>query len=244
MAPTELAYAVLCGPEDGSALWAAARLRDRGVPLRVVTTEELVYAPSMRYAATRTGVTTRVRLADGTVLGPGLRGTLNRTVRIPTAHLDATLPTERDYVLQELHAVLVSVLHAWPGVMVGRASPRGLSGAWWRPAEWMVAAGRAGLTGAGYRSGGIDEATAVGTVLVVAGEVVAPAGFEPPGDVVAGCRELARRHGGGLIGVDFGVDDGGWRFRGGTPWPDLRPGGDAVIDALHAALLARDPVPA
>lgn len=244
MAPTELTYAVLCGPEDGSALWAAARLREHGVPLRVVTTEELVYAPSIRYATTRTGVTTRVRLADGTLLGAGLRGTLNRTVRIPSAHLDATPAAERDYVLQELHAVLVSLLHAWPGVVVGRADPRGLSGAWWRPAEWMVAAGRSGLSGAGYRSGGVDEATVVGTLLVVAGEVVAPVGLDPPGDVVAGCRELARRHGCGLIGVDFGVDVGGWTFQGATPWPDLRPGGDAVIDALCAALLARDPVPA
>jgi hypothetical protein len=244
LAATELAYAVLCGPEDDSALWAAGRLRDRGVPLRVVTTEELVYAPSIRYATTRAGATTRVRLADGTVLGAGLRGTLNRVVRIPSAHLGTSTPAEREYVLQELHAVLVSVLHAWPGVVVGRTDPRGLSGAWWRPAEWMVAAGRAGLVGAGYRSGGTDEPPPVRTVLVVEGQVVAPAGVDVPSDVAAGCRALADRHGGGVLGVDFGVDRGVWAFRGATPWPDLRPGGDAVVEALQRALAAREPVPA
>ena len=133
---------MLCGPEDGSALWAAGRLRDRGVPLRVVTIDELAYAPSIRYTTVGSGVVTEVRLGDGTVLGSNLRGTLNRVARLPSAHQEATPPTERDYLLQELHAVLVSLLHAWPGVVVGRAEPRGLCGAWWRPAEWMVAAGQ------------------------------------------------------------------------------------------------------
>jgi hypothetical protein len=244
LAGTDLEYAVLCGPEDGSALWAAGRLRDRGVPLRVVTVEELVYAPSIRYATVGTGVVTEVRLGDGTVLGPNLRGTLNRVSRLPSAHLEATASTERDYMLQELHAVLVSLLHAWPGVVVGRADPRGLCGAWWRPAEWMVAAGQSGLVGVGYRSGGSDDVPSSRTVLVVAGEVVPPSGVEVPEAVVAGSRTLAARHGGGLLGLDFAVEGDAWVFQGGTPWPDLRAGGPAVVDALHSALSAREPVPA
>lgn len=244
MAGPDLEYAVLCGPEDASALWAAGRLRDRGVPLRVVTVEELVYAPSIRYATVGTGVVTEVRLADGTVLGPSLRGTLNRVTRLPSAHLGATHATDRDYLLQELHAVLVSLLHAWPGVVIGRAHPRGLCGAWWRPAEWMVAAGQAGLIGVGFRSGGADEVPATQTVLVVAGEVVAATGVDLPESVVIGSRTLAARHGGGLLGLDFAVDGHTWAFCGATPWPDLRPGGTAVIDTLHAALLDRQPVPA
>jgi len=244
LAGTDLEYAVLCGPEDGSALWAAGRLRDRGVALRVVTVEELVYAPSIRYATVGTGVVTEIRLGDGTVLGPNLRGTLNRVARLPSAHLEATPSTERDYMLQELHAVLVSLLHAWPGAVVGRADPRGLCGAWWRPAEWMVAAGQAGLVGVGYRSGGSDEVPSSQTVLVVAGEAVTPSGVEVPEAVVAGSRTLAARHGGGLLGLDFAVEGAAWAFRSATPWPDLRPGGEAVVDALHAALSAREPVPA
>jgi hypothetical protein len=189
-------------------------------------------------------VVTEVRLGDGTVLGPNLRGTLNRVARLPSAHLEATPSTERGYLLQELHAVLVSLLYAWPGVVVGRADPRGLCGVWWRPAEWMVAAGRAGLVGVGYRSGGSDEVHSSQTVLVVAGEVVTPSGVEVPEAVVAGSRTLAARHGGGLVGLDFAVEGGTWAFQSATPWPDLRPGGEAVVDALHAALSVREPVPA
>jgi hypothetical protein len=189
-------------------------------------------------------VVTEVRLADGTVLGPSLRGTLNRVTRLPSAHLGATHATDRDYLLQELHAVLVSLLHAWPGVVIGRAHPRGLCGAWWRPAEWMVAAGQAGLVGVGYRSGGSDEVPSSQTILVVAGEVVTPSGVEVPEAVVAGSRTLAARHGGGLVGLDFAVEGAAWTFQSATPWPELRPGGEAVVNALHAALSAREPVPA
>lgn len=237
-------YAVLCGPEDASAVWLADRLARRGLVVRLVTTEELVYSASLTHTVTRTGTTVAVRLADGAVLGPGLRGTINRVVRIPRAHLVATPEPDRDYVLFELQAVLTSLLFALPGTVVGRADPRGLCGAWWRPAEWMVAAGRAGLTGVGYRTGGADESTGRRTLLVTAGRVLATDGLQVPGDVTDGCLALAARHGGGLLGLNFAVTALGWAFESATPWPDLRPGGDALVDTLHDVLLARDPVPA
>ena len=237
-------YAVLCGPEDASAVWAARELTRRGLPVRVVTTEELVYSTSLTHRLFVDGSTVAVRLADGSILGPDLRGTLNRVVRLPRAHLAATSESDREYVLMELHAVLTSLLFALPGVVVGRADPRGLSGAWWRPAEWQVAAGQSGLTGVGYRSGGSDEVTGRQTVLVVGGEVVAPSGLEVPSGVAVGCRALAERHGGGLLGLDFSVRGPTWALAGATPWPDLRPGGAVLANALHANLLAREPVPA
>jgi hypothetical protein len=236
-------YAVLCGPEDVSAVWAARELTRRGVPVRLVTTEELVYSVSLTHRPASDGPRVAVRLTDGSVLGPDLRGTLNRVVRLPLDHLAATSESDRDYVLSELHAVLTSLLHALPGVVVGRADPRGLCGAWWRPAEWLVAAGRSGLTGVGYRSGGSDQITETRTVLVVGGAVVGSSGIDVPRDVAAGCRELAERHGGGLLGMDFAVHGSTWAFERATPWPDLRPGGALLADALHVALLTREPVP-
>jgi hypothetical protein len=233
---------VLCGPEDAAAVWAAHELTRRGFPVRIVTTEELVYSAGLTHTVSRAGTSVAVRLADGSVLGPDLRGTLNRLVRIPRAHLAATPAADRDYVVAELHAVLTSLLFSLPGVVVGRADPRGLSGAWWRPAEWMVAAGRSGLTGLGYRTGGVDETAATRTVLVVAGEVVGPADVEVPREVAAGCQALGVRHGGGLLGVDFAVDGERWAFAGATPCPDLRPGGSAVVEVLQAALLDRERV--
>jgi hypothetical protein len=235
-------YAVLCGPEDAAAVWAAHELTRRGLRVRVVTTEELVYSAGLVHTVGRDGPTVAVRLADGSVLGPDLRGTLNRVLRIPRDHLAATNETDRDYVLVELQAVLTSLLAALPGRVVGRPDPRGLSGAWWRPAEWMVAAARSSLTTVGYRSGGSDEPGPTSTVLVVAGEVVVPDGTELPARVVAACRALADRHGGGVLGIDLVTDS--CLFVGATPWPDLRPGGSAVVDALHTALTARERVPA
>ena len=235
-------YAVLCGPEDASAVWAARELTRRGLPVRVVTTEELVYSTSLTHRLSADGATVGVRLADGSVLGPDLRGTLNRVVRLPRAHLASTAQKDRDYVLTELHAVLTSLLFALPGVVVGRTDPRGLSGAWWRPAEWLVAAGQSGVRGVGFRSGGCDEITGRQTVLVVGGVVVATSGVEVPSDVIVGCRALAERHGSGLLGMDFAVQGSTWAFERATPWPDLRRGGGLLAEALHAALLAREPV--
>ena len=237
-------YAVLCGPEDAAAVWAAHELTRRGLPVRVITTEELVYSASLTHRLSADGSTVAVRLADGSILGPGLRGTLNRVVRFPRAHLAATDEKDRDYVLSELHAVLTSLLFALPGVVVGRADPRGLSGAWWRPAEWLVAAGRSGMISVGYRSGGFDEISGQQTVLVVGAAVVTPSGIDIPTDVVVGCQRLAERHGGGLLGLDFAVEGSTWAFERATPWPDLRPGGALLADALHATLLSRERVPA
>jgi hypothetical protein len=235
-------YAVLCGPEDTSAVWAAQELTGRGLPVRVVTTEELVYSISLTHRLFADRATVAVRLADGSIFGPDLHGTLNRVVRLPRAHLAGTSETDRDYVLTELHAVLASLLFALPGVVVGRAHPRGLSGAWWRPAEWLVAAGQSGLMGVGFRSGGSDEITRRHTVLVVERTMVAPSGVDVPSDVMVGCQTLAERHGGGLLGLDFAVHGSTWAFERATPWPDLRPGGALLADALHATLMAREPV--
>ena len=126
--PKPVEYAVLCGPEDRSALWAAQALQDRGLPVRVVTTQEVVYSTSLRHTVAFGEVTTAVRLADGTLLGPDLRGTLNRMTWVPTEHLAGAEPADRDYAQQEIHAVLTSVVHGLPGVVLGRADGRGLCG--------------------------------------------------------------------------------------------------------------------
>ncbi len=251
VAPEPLEYVVLCGPEDRSALWAAQALRDRGLPVRVVTTQEVVYSTSLRHTVSSDAVTTAVRLADGTLLGPGLRGTLNRMTWVPTEHLAGAAPADREYAQQELHAVLTSVVHGLPGVVLGRADGRGLCGAAWRTPEWMTRAGRAGLLVSGYRSGAPARAPAGGIpVVVVLDEVVAPEGVTVPPEVVAALLRLAHEHGSGLLGVEVEVDQGiraeddEWRVMAVTPVPDLTGLGDALVAALHAALLGRARVPA
>lgn len=235
-------YAVVCAPADESGPWLAHELRGRGIPARVVTIEELVYSTSLTHEVRLAGTSARVRLADGNVFGPDLVGTVNRVTVLPTDHLRGTAAPDRAYATQELQATLLSLLGGLPGAVLGRPDPRGLSGAWWRPAEWMIRAGQAGLTGAGYRrvvSGAVDEpwSTALVQVLVVGREVICD--LPVPADVAAGCHRLAVAHGGGLLGVDFvvdGPDVSRWRCAGGTPLPDLRRGGDRVVSAVLAVI--------
>jgi hypothetical protein len=242
-------YAVLCGPEDRSAVWAAGCLRAQGLPVRLVTTQELVYSASLVHTVGAEGTTASVRLGDGAVLGPDLRGTLNRMTWVPTAHLSGASSVDQQYAQQELQAVLTSLVHGLPGVVLGRPHGRGICGAWWRPVEWLVEAGRVGLRGHGYRSGAPEDLAAavagagVG-VVVVDGELVGPPGWTAPEDVVAGCLALAARHGSGLVGLTLLPDAGGWALATGTPLPDLEALGAPLVDALHRRLLATSRVAA
>jgi hypothetical protein len=242
----QVRYAVLCGPEDASAVWAAGALAAHGLPVRLVTTEELVYSTSFTHTLTAAGVVrTAVRLRDGSVVGPHLLGTLNRVTWIPSDHLAGASVTDREYAVQELFALLTSVFHGLPGTVLGRPDARGLCGAWWRPAEWMVEASRAGLRCVGHRTGMVDALPADRvTVLAIQGRVVdgTPAAALPE-EVRDGCARLAGRHGSGLLGIDLVPHGGSWLFAAATPVPDLRVGGPMVVAALAEALASGAPAP-
>ncbi len=72
----------------------------------------------------------------------------------------------------------------------------------------------------------------------------APSGIVVPAEVAAGVRRLAAEHGSGLLGVDLVADAGGWRVVDVTPRPDLTALGPPLVEALRAALLGRERVPA
>jgi hypothetical protein len=118
-----------------------------------------------------------------------------------------------------------------------------LCGQWRQESEWAWLARQAGLPVPAYRqhsSQRIDEtrgerrlvpAGAAISRVVVAGKRV----FGPPmsPQLAAGCVRLAALADTHLLGVDF-FDDAaaGVRFAGANPTPDLRVGGEALIDAL------------
>jgi hypothetical protein len=71
-------------------------------------------------------------------------------------------------------------------------------------------------------------------VLVLAGHVV---GEAAPPAVQAGCRRLAHLVCTPLLGVDFTAGEAGpWTFVGATPAPDLRLGGEPLLDVLNEVL--------
>ncbi len=234
-------HAVICAPQDESGPWIHAALRRRGFPgLRLVTTEEIVYSTSLTHRLASGRVTTEVTLPDGAVLGPHLRGVVNRVVAVPVAHLARTAEADRDYATSELYALLTSILAALPGVVLNPGGPRGLPGPWLRPAEWLALAGRVGLPGIGFRTTQPAGARPTQAVLV-AGDRVIHAGApgvrtSPPAYVVAGCRALSQRVGAPLLGLDFVATGGDWLFAGADPTPDLRATGEEGADAVAGLL--------
>lgn len=240
-------YAVLCSPQDRSGPWVRDALQRRGLPgVRLVTAEELVYSTRLVHRIAPGGaVSTEVDLVDGTVFGPGLRAVLNRLVDVPTGHLARTEEQERVYAIQETYATLTSILAGLPAL--NRATARGLPGPWLRPAEWLCEAGRAGLTGVGFRSGQPSEERApANQSLVVVGDRVVPTSGAPvvvPDHVQSGSLALARRVDVQVLGLEFLVRQATWLFVSANPTPDLRWGGKPLADAVVDLMLAGEATP-
>jgi hypothetical protein len=74
----------------------------------------------------------------------------------------------------------------------------------------------------------------VQTVFVVADQVV---GATLPRHIHHGCQRLAELSHTAMLGIEFAVGSAGpWTFAGATPMPDLRLGGETLLDALAGAL--------
>jgi hypothetical protein len=192
-----------------------------------------------------------MRLSDGlSVSGDRLRGVLNRLVLVPFDAPYRAHPADREYAAHELTAFFGSWLYSLTCPVLNRPSPPALSGAVRHPSEWMVLARRAGFRTACYReasSGAVKSAaderpratadSSTRTLFVVNGEAI---GEPPTSGLACSCRALAGLSRAELLGVELTTDAAGaWIFAGASPLPDLRGGGDALADALGAALAGR-----
>jgi hypothetical protein len=150
-------------------------------------------------------------------------------------------------VQQELHSFFLGWLSALPGVVINRPTPWGLAGQWRHVSEWVALAAQAGLPVPPYRLSSRDLSEAAGyvtrlapdgvplTTLIVAGDAVL--GAPAPPHIAAGCLRLAELTDTALLGVEFVVDrEGIWTFVGATPQPDLRLGGEPLLDTLSLLL--------
>ena len=239
-------WLVLCAPTDAAALWAYQRLGDCGLaPLELVSTEQLVYSRRWEHRLGSEGMHLAISLTDGrTIRHDGVRGVLNRLPPVLPDHFPAAAPADRLYAAQEVTALFMSWLSALPPPVLNRPTSQGLSGAWRHPSEWACLAGRAGLATFPYRQDGrtLPQATARlappstpnQTVFVVDGRFVGPA---VPTGVAEGCRRLAELARTGLLGVELAEGaDGLWTFAGASPQPDLRLGGQALVEGLAEVL--------
>lgn len=238
-------WLVLCPSSDVAALWAYEGLKSRGLaPLELVCAEELACSLHWEHLVSSSRSRVTITLADGrTIKHDAVRGVLNRLAYLPLEHLALGESSDRDYAQQELTAFYMSWLYAMPRPMLNVPTAQGLCGAWRHISEWIWLAGKAGLPTIPYRQSSLDrsnEEQARGnlisaqvpknTVFVVDEQVV---GDSLPEHITEGCRRLAELSGTGLLGIEFTTNEtSSWLFSGATPLPDLRLGGDRLLDAM------------
>ena len=248
---------VLCDPNDAIAWWAARGLESRLGPVEVVTSGALANAVRWEHRVGQGSPVAEVILGDGRrVSSREPCGVLNRLTFCPTDRLDAVGGRDRDYAVAEFQALFMSWLQAFPGPMLNRPTSMGLGGHWRHPSAWAVLAGRAGLGMAPYRQSQDDlpEMAATPPAYRTDGRVMPPASRSPvtvtvigqsvigppevPEDILAACRRLAALSGDELLGVDLAPSAlDGWQMLAASPTPDLRTGGESVLDALAKELL-------
>ena len=241
-------WLVLCESTDAPARWAREGLRSRGLePVELVTSDDLAHARWVHRVGEE-GARVEVALRDGrTFRSDSVRGTLNRLVYPPRGDLLLIHPSDRSYVVQELMAFFMSWLCALPGPLLNPPSPECLCGRARPLAEWLWLAARAGLSGPPCRVSS-DELPAAPSLnvrvpgsgpdlrtLIVVGERVV--GAPAPPAIGEGCRRLAALSHTPLLGLEFSTGPGeSWQLVGAGGLPDLRRGGEALLDALAASL--------
>jgi hypothetical protein len=242
-------WLILCSEHDASALWAWHGLSARGLrPLELVRAEMLPFALKWDHRVTASDTSISVTLADGRVIrNDKVRGVLNRLTHVPLDHLQGN--PDYVYATQEYAAFFMSWLSSFRQPVLNPASAQGLSGAWRHLSEWVYLAARAGLPTPAYRqtsSDEVDETTETrklfpaGTFtinsIVIKEQVV---GQRLPPELEKGCVRLAELAETPLLGIEFALatSSQSWQFAGATPMPDLRLGGEALLDALAVAFV-------
>lgn len=233
-------WLVLCSAEDRSALWAAERLRARGLaPIEVLTPELLTYCFGWQHRiGNKRPPSIEFTLADGRrISGNAIRGVLNRISALPAHVVDSLTAADRAYAIQEWTALHVSWITALAAPVINLPGLQGLCGVWRHPSEWMWLAGRAGFETLPYRlstesapAGRCDAPAESRTVLVLDGHCI-QAGVSAR--VADACGRLGLLSETKLIGVQVDVRTG--CFLHASPQPDLTCGGEEIITALADA---------
>ena len=239
-------WLLLCTSDDHPALWAADRLRARGLsPLVVLTPELLHFSLGWQHRLGNDDPpSVEFTLADGRVIHDGaVRGVLNRIATL-SPHLVAHMaPEDRAYALQEWTALHISWLSAMQVPVLNLPVMQGLCGSWRHDSEWTWLAARAGLRTRPFRQDGAcacappapvadDESYRQTRALFVVNGQVVPADVDP--GTAASCASLGCLSNTRLLGITLDAHDD--TFVGASPRPDLTLGGEPLVVALHEAL--------
>jgi hypothetical protein len=231
---------------DLPAMWAYHGLKARGLdPLELISPQLLLASPRWEHRLGLDGVHIAIDLPTGKTLdGKSIRGVLNRIAYLPPALFQQAISEDRMYAMQEMTALFMSWLTAVPAPVLNRPVSQGLCGAWRHPSEWAVLASRAGLPTFPFRqSAQLDVPvgrrlspldSSVRAAFVVAGRFVGPSVPPEIADASVALAKLARVD---LLGLEFAASSASpWTFASASPQPDLRLGGQVLLDALAQAM--------
>lgn len=146
-------FLILAHQGDETAIRVYARLRSRHPPdqVKLVSSEELVYAPHWSHRLGASPAATEITLADGTALTSGDLGVVfNRLRYVHMPHFELANQADRDFAVMEMYALWLSWLESLPCPVVNPASARGLGGQERSQVEWLSLASQAGLPAQGY----------------------------------------------------------------------------------------------
>lgn len=244
-------WLILCDDLDASALWVYEGLRARGAAAELVSASVLSGAVRWVHRVGPDGAAAEVLLPDGRCIDTtAVRGTLNRMTGLWPQSASTASP-DGDYALQELLALYLSLLRCLSPPMLNRPSAQGLSGRMRCPIEWFVLAARAGFATLPYEVSSGDEghpretqaspalADAVRQeILVAAGRVFGHAVSPRAATAVSQLAGLADVE---LLAVRVATTgDGAVWFEAADLYPDLRLGGDELLDHLAALTAPAD----
>lgn len=245
-------WLVLCSANDVSAHWAYDGMKRRGLkPIEMIYAEALPFSLRWEHRVGADGVSISITLADGRLIdSDDIRGALNRVVGVPP--LPATYSPDAEYANSEIPAFFLSWMYGLPGPVLNRATAQGLCGQWRHISEWVCLASRAGLQVPAYKQSSRDQineavterrlfplGTPTRTVIVMEGSVFSA---DVPPAVRESCVRLSELAGTSLLGIEFvlapqiGDSGNNWIFAGATPLPDLRYGGEELLDQIALIL--------
>jgi hypothetical protein len=247
-------WLVLCDDLDASAQWVYEGLRERAMPVELVTSSVLSRAVRWVHRVDSEGASVEVLLSDGRrIVSNAVRGTLNRMVGpcLPPAYFSSP---DGVYARTELLAMYVSLLRALPPPVLNRPGPQGLSGRMRYTPEWLVLAARAGFATQPYtvssRPAGRNHREVADDLVALPGasrhQVIVAAGRAfghqlSTGTAAAACQ-LASVADTELLGLRLAItDDGAAWFEAADLYPDLRTAGADLLDHLARAVAKEAP---
>jgi hypothetical protein len=241
-------WLMICSENDAAALWAYQGLQARGLrPFQLITAEMLARTARWEHTVGSDGARINITLSDGRVINnQKVRGVVNRLTHVPLQHLEGA--TDYEYAVQEYTALFMSWLQALPSPVYNTVHSQGLSGAWRHVSEWVCLAAQAGLVTPHYCQSSQDDIDENKQMRSIVPEGLAKTMAVTLGDRVFGpflptavrnaCANLARISNTPLLGVELAVNPQtkSFVFAGATPLPDLRLGGEYLLDVLAVKL--------